>query len=134
METIEQLINKIREAERAIAEALDGFKTAGAKAIADAPFPGHFINDGSNGGPVIACVKSSALARSWSPQYVLPNLQSEGFARYMQGRNTLKQVEDGIREILSNGFVNAGGDTIVFNETTLAIIRDSELGKYVMKS
>lgn len=133
METIEQLVRKIREAEQAIADALESFKANGAKAIADAPFDGHYINDGSNGGPVIACVKSSALARSWSPEHVLPKLQSEMFARHMRNRSTLKQVEDGIREMLDNGRVRIGGDICVFNETTLRVIRDSELGQHVMK-
>ena len=125
----------------------------------DLPLNGRYINDGKNGGPVIAIVKFSDLKGNWSPDYHLPPAQAQAIKDYLLptpkfgkardekqkdkspkgvsldvSRNTAKGICAAVRKMLSNGFVIVDNNKITLNDRTLKAVRESELGKYVINT
>ena len=127
--------------------------------VCDLPLKGKYINDGKNGGPVIAIVNFSDLKGNWSPDYHLPPAQAKAIKDYLLptpkfgkardekqkdksregisldvSRNTAKGICAAVRKMLSNGFVIVDNNKITLNDRTLKAIRESELGKYVVNA
>ena len=127
--------------------------------VCDLPLKGKYINDGKNGGPVIAIVNFSDLGNNWSPEYHLPPAQAKAIKDYLLpppkfgkardekekdkshkgvsldvSRNTAKGICAAVRKMLANGFVIVGNNKITLNDRTLKAIRKSELGKYVINT
>ena len=103
------------------------------------PFDGEYINDGKNGGPVMAVVKFSSLRDNWCPYYHLPAEQSRAVSRYLEQFKTAEGVCNAVKKILKEkrvprgGFGGGGNSNFVFlNDRTVEAIEKSELGKYIL--
>lgn len=104
--------------------------------ICDLPLNGEYINDGKNGGPVIALVKFSELQKThnWCPHYHLPPEQARAIKRNLGALTTAHGICAAVRKMLIDGFVKHGEEKTFFNDRTMDAIRKSELGKYVIAS
>ena len=101
-------------------------------AIGNLAFDGTYINDGSNGGPIIATLRLSSVLSNWSPSFHIPKDQAEAVFKHLSHFNTATGSVGAVRGILLNGFVPDGGSKIHLNPNTMTVIRESELGQYVL--
>lgn len=102
------------------------------------PFDGEYINDGSNGGPVIAVVKFSSIRNSsLCPTYHLPAEQSKCVRKYLSQFKTAHGIINAVKKIIENGYVQKNGssanDRTYLNENTMKAIKNSDLGKYASR-
>ena len=98
------------------------------------PIKGQYLNDGKNGGPVIAIVKFSDLDDNWSPEYHLPMEQSRLINRYIGQFKTAEGICNAVRRLLETNRIPNVGDSSKYtqlNPRTLKTIVESELGQYV---
>ena len=102
--------------------------------VCDLPLKGKYINDGKNGGPVIAIVKFSDLGNNWSPDYHLPPEQARIIKKCLIKYNTAHSILAAVRNMLEKGYVVDNGNKAHLNDRTLKVIRESELGKYVINT
>ena len=100
--------------------------------ISDLPLNGEYINDGKDGGPVIAIIKFSSLNDNWSPEYLLPAAQAWAIKRKLADLKTAHGICAAVRKMLEDGFVLNSSDKTYLNAKTIEAVRGSELGKYVI--
>jgi len=104
--------------------------------VCDLPLNGHYINDGKDGGPVIAIIKFSELQRTknWCPHFHLPPEQAKAIKEKYGHLETARGICSATREMLAKGYVVNGDTKTYLNDRTLKAIRESELGKYVINT
>ena len=103
--------------------------------IAGLPIDGEYLNDGSNGGPVIAIVKFSSIINGlWNPAYHLPAEQSKCIRKYLSNFKTAHDIVNAVKKIIENGYVqknsSSTNDRTYLNKNTMKAIKNSDLGKY----
>ena len=104
-------------------------------AIDGLPFGGRYLNDGRNGGPVIAIVNFSSIHNSsWDPAYHLPAEQSKCIRKYLSNFKTAHGIVNAVKKIIENGYVQETGSNVnnrtYMNKNTMKAIKNSDLGKY----
>lgn len=126
---------ELKSLEREISRMVESLKADLTSAVGDQPFQGEMINDGSNGGPLIGVVKFSQLSKSnnWSPNYHFPAAQAKAVSRRLESCKTASSVCAAVRDMISEKRVRMGpgNNTVILNEETLKILRESEIGQYV---
>ena len=72
-------------------------------AVANQPFKGRMISDGSNGGPLIGVVTLSQLRKSknWTPEYHLPPAQAKAVRKKLESCKTPRKICKAVREMIS---------------------------------
>ena len=103
--------------------------------IAELPFKGTYINDGKDGGAVIAVVKSSSIVGgSWDPHYHIPAAQSRAVLKWLNGRNSAASIVAAVRGMIANGYIGTNRDDRVYlNERTYQTVIESDIGQYIIK-
>lgn len=100
------------------------------------PFDGEYINDGKNGGPVVAVVKFSSLHDNWSPHYHLPAEQSKAVKRHLEQIKTAEGICNAVKRLLKEKRVPGDGrgsnNYIHLNDRTIGAISESDIGKFVL--
>lgn len=110
----------------------DDLRSKLCETVSKLPINGKYLNDGKNGGPVIAIIKFSELRDNWSPGYHLPPEQAKAVCEYMSKYPTADGICSAVRNMLDKGYVVVGTDKTFLNERTMNAIRESEIGQYVM--
>lgn len=107
--------------------------------VAAVPFRGEVISDGENGSPLICVIKFSHLQGQWDLAYHAPKAQAEAVAHRLETCTTTKAVCKALYDMLSCGYVTMygcqdyrGSNRIYLNQDTLAVLRNSEIGKYTL--
>ena len=112
----------------------DDLRSKLCETVSRLPINGQYLNDGKNGGPVIAVVKFSNLDDNWSPEYHLPVEQSKLINRYIGQFKTAEGICNAVRRLLETNRIpngNNSSDYTKLNPRTLKTIVESELGQYV---
>jgi hypothetical protein len=107
--------------------------------LAAAPFKGRLISDGRNGKPLIGIIRTSQLDDNWTADYHFPKMQAEAVSCRLEMCITAKQLAEAVKEMLDRKYVSrykaqfnyATSDRVNLNETTLDILRNSEIGQYI---
>lgn len=85
--------------------------------------------------PKVSIVRFSALSSlNWSPEYYIPACQAEAVAHKVGNCKTIEAVCKSVEEMLMQKRVKMGNgynDFTYLNDTTLQIIRSSEIGRWV---
>ena len=102
--------------------------------VCDLPLKGKYINDGKNGGPVIAIVNFSDLEDNWSPEYHLPPQQARIIKKCLIKFNTAHGIIAAVRNMLEKGYVVDNCNKAYLNDRTILTIRESELGEYAVNT
>lgn len=110
----------------------DDLRSKLCETLSKLPIKGKYLNDGKNGGPIIAIVKYSELRDNWSPEYHLPPAQARAICKYISKYQTADGICSAVRDMLDNGYVIVEGDKTFLNERTMDAIRESEIGQYVI--
>ena len=99
-------------------------------AIGEIKLPGVVVNDKA---PFTAIVSFKNLSiKSWSPATYIPEEQARKVIEYLDRANTLDSICKKIELLLVNGYVGDIGDRVYLHEGTLDMIRNSEIGRFVM--
>ena len=107
--------------------------------VAAVPFRGEVISDGENGKPLICVMKFSQLQDKLDLSYHAPKAQSNAVAHRLETCTTTQSVCRALYDMLSCGYVTMygcndyqGSNRIYLNQDTLAVLRNSEIGKYAL--
>lgn len=131
-------MDQLRLLEAEITRMATELKTEITSAVASQPMRGRMINDGSNGGALMGVVKASELMKSgnWSAEYYFPQKQAEAVGKALDKCESTKEICSAIRKMLAEKRVmvrSKNSEAIYLNEDTLKILRESEIGKYVLR-
>lgn len=138
MDTEKEVIAFI-ESEARIFQMVQELKQELKARVAAVPFRGEVISDGENGKPLICVMKFSQLQDNWDLSYHAPKAQAEAVAHRLEGSTTTKAVCRALYDMMTCGYVTMygcqdyrGSNRIYLNQDTLAVLRNSEIGKYTL--
>lgn len=142
MDTEKELI-AFMESEARIFQMVQALKQELKARVAAVPFRGEVISDGENGKPLICVMKFSQLQGKWDLSYHSPIAQAEAVAYRLKTCMTTKAVCKALYDMMSCGYVKTskvdpymgslhGSDRTYLNQDTLAVLRNSEIGKYTL--
>jgi len=138
MDTEKELI-AFMESEARIFQMVQELKQELKARVAAVPFRGEVISDGENGKPLICVMKLSQLQDKWDLSYHAPKAQAEAVAHRMETCKTTQAVCKALYDMMSCGYVTMygcqeyrGSNRIYLNNETLAVLRNSAIGKYTL--
>lgn len=138
MDTEKELI-AFMESEARILQMVQELKRELKARVAAVPFRGEVISDGENGKPLICVMKFSQLQGKWDLSYHAPKAQAEAVAYRLENSKTTKAVCKALYDMMSCGYVTMygchnyrGSNKVYLNKETLAVLRNSEIGKYAL--
>ena len=138
MDTEKELI-AFMESEARIFQMVQELKQELKARVAAVPFRGEVISDGENGKPLICVMKFSQLQDKWDLSYHAPKEQGEAVEHKLKTCTTTKAVCRALYDMMSCGYVTMygcdnyrGSNRIYLNKETLAVLRNSEIGKYAL--
>ena len=133
----------IMESEARVFQMVQKLKQELKARVAAVPFRGEVISDGENGKPFLGILKASNLSTNWSPLYHIPKAQAQAVEYRLEKCTTTKAVCRALYDMMSCGYVKTskadpymgssnGSDRTYLNKDTLAVLRNSEIGKYAL--
>ena len=138
MDTEKELIT-FMETEARMFQMVQELKQELKARVAAVPFRGEVISDGENGKPLICVMKFSQLQDNWDLSYHAPKAQAEAVEHRLANCTTTKAVCRALYDMMSCGYVTMfgcdnyrGSNRIYLNKETLAVLRNSEIGKYAL--
>lgn len=142
MDTEKELI-AFMESEARVFQMVQELKQELKARVAAVPFRGKVISDGENGKPLICVMKISQLQDKWDLSYHTPKAQAEAVEFRLTTCTTTKAVCKALYDMMSCGYVKTrkadpylgslhGSDRTYLNKDTLAVLRNSEIGKYAL--
>lgn len=130
------MIDKIKKLEEEVNAMKERLVEELCRYIKDEPVPGVEILSES---PRIAVVKFSAVARSHgnnlSPEYYISSCQAEAVMQRLSQCKSASAACNAVKEMIEEKKVQKSAmksHSVFLNETTLKILKESELGKYAM--
>lgn len=108
--------------------------------VAAVPFRGEVISDGENGKPFFGIIEASNLFPKWSPSYHVSKVQAQAVVYRLSKCKTPNSVCVAIREMIKKKWIANDscryafyyGRVTYLNNETLAVLRNSEIGKYAL--
>ena len=122
---LEELVVLERRYHKLVEKLKDDLKNA----IGEIKLPGVEVNDKA---PFTAIVSfKNLITKSWSPVTYIPKEQARKVIEYLDGANTLDSICKKVELLLVNGYIGVS-DRVYLHEYTVDVIRNSEIGRFVM--